>query len=276
MFRRRRALDGLDRDIADHIERETAENIERGMAPEEARRRARLRFGNVTLVKEDTRAVWISRWWDELRQDVRYALRTLSRSPAYATVVILTLALGIGANTAIFAMVDAVLLRLLPVERPEGLVFLQVAGSEGRGGAPPYPCFERIRSETTPFSGMAAFAADELRVEIDGTPEQVFGQVASGSYFQVLGLRPPAGRLLTPEDERLDPPVAVIGYGYWQRRFGGDPDAIGRTISFRNRIYTIVGVTPPHFWGLHPGRQVDVTLPITAERTMIADAGAWW
>lgn len=100
---------------------------------------------------------------------------------------------------------------------------------------------------------MAAFSADDLRVEVDGTAEQVFGQVASGNYFDVVGLKPAAGRLLTTADEKLDPPVAVIGYAYWQRRFAGAPDVIGRTLVFRDRIFTIAGVTPPEFWGLHPG-----------------------
>ena len=213
---------------------------------------------------------------DDLVKDTAYAWRMLLRSPGFALTAVLSLALGIGANTAIFSLVDTVLLRLLPVERPRDLVFLQTAGTTGRGGAPPYPFFERVRDETSAFAGMAAFASDELRVQVDGAVEQVFGQVASGSYFDVLGLQPAAGRLMTPEDEKLDPPVAVIGYGYWQRRFGGSPAAIGRTVSFGDRMYTIVGVTPAQFWGLQPGRQVDVTLPITQATGMLANANTWW
>jgi len=123
---------------------------------------------------------------------------------------------------------------------------------------------------------MAAFGIDELRVEVDGSVEQVFGQVVSGNYFQVLGVTPAAGRLMTADDERLDPPVAVIGHGYWQRRFGGAPGAIGRTLSFGNRTFTIVGVTPPRFHGFEPGRQVDVTLPITLEPAMVRNAQVQW
>jgi predicted permease len=270
--RARRALDGLDDDIRDHIERETQDNIDRGMTPDEARRRALLAFGNRALVREDTRAIWIRRWADELRQDVSYACRTLRRNPGFTTVVVLTLALGIGANTAIFSLVETVLLRSLPVAQPDELVFLQTTG---RSAAPPYPYFERLRDEIS-FAGIAAFATDELRITVDGTPEQVFGQVASGTYFDVLALTPAAGRLMTRGDEQMDPPVAVIGYGYWQRRFGGDPGAIGRTLSFGDRIFTIVGVTPPEFRGLDPGRQVDVTLPITQQRAQLANAEAQW
>jgi hypothetical protein len=140
-----------------------------------------------------------------------------------------TLAIGIGANTAIVSLLQTVLLRELPVKDAEELMFVRTAGDRGLGGAPPYPSFERIRDEFS-LSGMAAFATDELRVEVDGSVEQVFGQVASGNYFQVLGVTPAAGRLMTADDERLDPPVAVIGYGYWQRRFGGSRDAIANHI----------------------------------------------
>jgi predicted permease len=208
--------------------------------------------------------------------DLRYAGRVIRHSPGFATVVVLTLAIGIGANTAIVSLLHTVLLRELPVQDPQALVFIRTAGSRSLGGAPPYPSFDRIRNESSSFEGMAAFAADELRVEVEGTVEQVFGQVASGNYFDVLGVTPAVGRLLRADDEQLDPPVAVISYGYWQRRFGGVANAIGRTVSFRTRAFTIVGVTPPGFHGLDPGRQVDVTLPITQEPAMIANADAQW
>lgn len=165
----------------------------------------------------------------------------------------MTIALGVGANTAIYSLMDAVLLKMLPVQYPKDLVFLSTAGSDRPGGPPPYPCFVRLRDETTSFAGMAAFASDDLRVEVDGQQEQVMGQTVSGSYFQVLGLRATAGRLLEPEDEGLNPPVAVISDRYWRRRFGRDQNALGKSISFRGRAYTIVGVTPPEFKGLQPG-----------------------
>jgi predicted permease len=208
--------------------------------------------------------------------DLRYALRSIRNSPAFAAVVILTLAIGIGANTAIVSLLHAVLLRDLPVTDPEGLVFIRTTGDQGLGGAPPYPYFEHIRENGSRFSGVAAFSSDELRVEVDGSIEQVFGQVASGNYFEVLGVTPAAGRLLSAGDESLNPPVAVIGYGYWQRRFGGSPDVIGRTVSYGNRAFTIVGVTPPRFQGLEPGRQVDLTLPITVEAGLVRNAQVQW
>jgi predicted permease len=133
-----------------------------------------------------------------------------------------------------------------------------------------------VRAAVPAFAGLAAFATDEMRAEVDGRLEQVFAQVASDNYFALLGVRPAAGRLLVPGDERLDPPVAVIGHGYWQRRFGGDPTAIGRSIIIGATAFTIVGVTPKAFAGLDPGRRVDVTVPITQARPMMGDPGAWW
>jgi predicted permease len=276
LFRHKAVEDELERELRLHIDQLTREHMANGMSEPDARSAARREFGSPDLAKEQCRDERRTRLVEDLVKDTGYALRLLARSPAFALTAVLSLALGIGANTAIFSLVDTVLLRLLPVDRPQELVFLQVAGTEGRTGAPPYPCFERLRSETKAFAGMAAFAADHLRLQLDGGVEQVFGQVASGSYFDLLGLKPAAGRLMTRDDDQLDPPVAVIGYGYWQRRFGGAQDAIGRTVAYRDRVFTIVGVTPPQFWGLHPGREVDVTLPITQERGLLADGGAWW
>jgi predicted permease len=200
----------------------------------------------------------------------------MRKNTGFTLAAILTLALGIGANTAIFGLVDAVLLRMLPVERPEQLVFLNTADSEGRSGSPTYPFFQRLRNEGKSFAGLAAFASDELRIQVDGGMEQVFGQVASTNYFDVLGIKPVRGRLLTAADEKLDSAVAVIGYTYWQRRFGGDSNAIGKTVTWEGRVSTIVGVTPPEFWGLVPGRPIDVTLPIRITNELLADKNASW
>jgi predicted permease len=253
-----------------HRDRLIEDAVARGLDRGEAERRAFLELGNVAVVEEATRDAR-GRWLEHVGQDLRYAQRMFRRSPAFATVAVLSLALGIGANTAILSLVDTVLLRALPVERADELVFLETVGSAGRSGAPPAPCFVRLRRETPAFAGMAAFATDDLRLEVDGRVEQVFGQVASGSYFKVLGLTPAAGRLMTEDDEAADRPVAVIGDGYWQRRFNRSPDAIGKTLALGDRTYTIIGVTPARFWGLEPGRRVEVTLPIRLERGLQPD-----
>jgi hypothetical protein len=260
-----------------HLDLE-AERLQRaGYSPTAACRAAVGRVGAVVPALEAVRDRRDLPWLADLWRDVRYAVRRLRHDPAFACVAILSLGLGIGANTAVFGVLDAVMLRSLAVDRPQDLVFLEAVGSRTRGnGAPPYPCFERLRRETSAFIGMAAFTTDQLPIEIDGTSEQVLGQIASGNYFDVLGVKPTLGRLLTADDERLSPPAAVIGYTYWQRRFGGDEHVLGHTIVFRGQSFTIVGVTPRHFAGLDPGQQIDVTLPITVEREYMADAGDWW
>ncbi len=275
-FHPRRSDKDLQEELRSHLQMEADAAQRHGASPDNAIRAATIRLGAVAQAMDQIRDRRGVPWIADVLRDLRHGFRGLVREPAFAFVAIASLGLGIGANAAIFSVVDAVLLRTLPVEHPSELVFVDAVGTQGHGGAPPYPCFERFRRETSVFRGLAAFATDQLPVEVDGSVEQVFGQVASGSYFELLGIKPLIGRLMTPDDEKLDPAVVVIGYGYWQRRFGGNPGVIGRTLEFRDRSYTIIGVTPPRFWGLEPGRQVDVTLPITLEGPHLSDAGAWW
>lgn len=276
-MRLRKRTDGdFQAEIESHIELETDRLIAEGMAPREARAAARRRFGNATRAAEryyESRR-WL--WWGHLRQDLRYAGRSMRKAPAFTAAAIATIALGVGANTAMFSMVDAVMLRMLPVRNPSQLVFLEAAGTEGPNGAPPYPCFELLRRRVTSFAGLAAFVSDELRVEVDGRAEQVMGQVASGNFFDLLGVRPELGRLMSERDDQLNPPVAVISYRYWRRRFGGAASAIGRTVTFESRVFTIAGVTPAEFGGLVPGHPVDITFPITTQRDLLGNAHAWW
>jgi putative ABC transport system permease protein len=276
LFRKNAVDRELEREMAMHLDQLAREHVAAGLSEPAARRAARHDFGSSIAALEESRDARRVTLVHDVVADSRYALRLLARSPGFAVTAILSLALGIGANAAIFSLADTVLLRSLPVERPHELVFLQIRGSERANGAPPYPCFDRIRAESPAFSGLVAFATDQLRLEVDGRIEQVFGQVASGSYFEMLGVRPAAGRLMTMADEPLAPPVAVIGYSYWQQRFGGSADAIGRTIVYKNRPYTIVGVTAAGFRGLDPGRQVDVTLPITSEGSLLTNTETWW
>jgi predicted permease len=273
----RALVGGTSRDRADrdemqaHLDGLTAEFLDQGLAPGEARARARREFGGLLQLQEASRDARGLGWLTDAMQDARHAMRMLRRTPGFAIAAIVTLALGLGANTAIFSLVDAVLLRELPVARPHELVFIETAA----GDTPPYPYLDRLRVGTSSFAEVAGVAADELRVEVDGQVEQVYGQIASGSYFDLLEVRPVAGRLLTRDDEALAPAVAVIGYSYWQRRFGGDPHAIGKTVTFGDRRFTIVGVTPPGFWGLQAGRHVDLTLPITEARDRVTNPDAW-
>src|SRR5277367_6155780 len=219
MRQRKQMIEELDQDIRDHIERETQDNIARGMSPEEARYLAVRKFGNVTRVKEDTRAVWTIVWLEQLMQDIRFGLRMLRQAPGFAAVAILTLALGIGANTAIFSLVDAVMLRSLPVENPSQLVLLvwgarnepnthgyQSAGdcandmrlgAKNPGGCSfSEPMFREI-AKANLFSATAAFAnTGRLNLTGNGPATVINGQLASGDFFRTMGLKPAIGRLL--------------------------------------------------------------------------------
>ncbi|HJU72676.1 MAG TPA: ABC transporter permease [Gemmatimonadaceae bacterium] len=278
LFRRAEAERELDEELRFHLERSIELHVARGMSQEAARRAALLQFGNVTLTTEESREQHRLRLLEDLAADLRYAFRVLWRSPVFTTVAVLTIALGVGANTALFGVIDAVLLRTLPVHEPEQLVFVRAVDAEsGRFGGPPYPWFEHIRARTRTFSGMAVFAVDHEPVSIGGQVEQALVQIASGSYHQVAGVTASIGRTLQPDDDRLAPPVAVLGHRYWQRRFSGRREVIGTLVRRGGRSYTIVGVTAAGFDGLQTGEPVDITFPVTTVGSrVLRDASTWW
>jgi len=249
-------------EIEGHLRLEADRLIADGMDPKSANAAARRTFGNVVSARERFYEAGRWQWVEELRRDLRYGLRSLAKTPSFTVVAALTIALGVGANTAVFSLVEAVMLRPLPVSRPSELVFISTAGSTASLSTPPYPTLPDLREKTTAFSGIAAFATDEMRIEIAGRPEPVNGQIATQDYFQVLDIQPAAGRLFAPGDEEAADGVAVISDRYWKRRFGGDPAAIGTSIVSGAKAFTIVGVTPPGFEGLRPGFAVDLTLPM--------------
>jgi predicted permease len=299
MTRRKRMLEELDEDIRDHIEQETQDNIERGMTPEEARYAAVRKFGNVTRVKEETREVWSFVWLEQLLQDIRFGLRMLRRSPGFAAVAILTLALGIGANTAIFSLIDAVMLRSLPVENPSQLVLLRwgarnapnIHGYMSSGDCPlanlrpgaanpsgcsfSEPMFREI-AQANLFSGTAAFAnSGRLTVTGNGPATVINGQLVSGDFFRAMGLKAAAGRLFEAADDTPSAaPVAVLNYGYWQSAFGGSREVIGRTMELNSVPFTIIGVAEQRFTGITPGSDYDVWLPLS-DAQRITDPVRW-
>jgi predicted permease len=202
-----------------------------------------------------------------LAQDVRYALRQLRKSPGFTSVAIVTLALGIGANTAIFSLVDAVLIRMLPVQRPEQLFRLINLSKEGKTiDAFSYPTFKLIQENNQTLSGVIAFhSLGIVDFVVKGKGELAHAQAVSGSYFPTLGVKPIFGRTITTADElRGVSQVAVISYDYWTRRFNRDPSAVGAEIVLNGAPCAIIGVTPPEFFGLEPGQSVDVSIPLTS------------
>lgn len=254
----------LDEEIGFHLAEEAEERFAAGLSADEARVAAKRDFGNVGLIRELTREVWGWGSVERLIQDVRYGCRALKATPIVSTVAILSLALGIGANTAIFSVLDTLLLRSLPVDAPRQLVLL---GNEtGRRTHWTNPIWEQVRDRSELFDGAFAVSSTRFNLALRGESEFVDGLWASGEVFDVLGVPAILGRTFTEQDDRPgggpDGPVAVISYGFWQRRFGGAADAIGRSLTVERVPFTIVGVAPPQFYGVDVGRTFDVALPI--------------
>jgi hypothetical protein len=254
MRRRKKMLEELEGEIREHIERETQDNIERGMAPDEARYAAMRKFGNVTRVKEEVREVWSFVWLEQLVQDLSYGVRVLRKSPAFTFVAVLTLALGIGANTAIFSVVDWLILRPLPVREPEQLTYVVVQHNDGRyDNGFSYPNLEDIRKETASVfsyvAGVESFQMDGLSV--DGNTVPIWTNYVTGDFFELLGVRPALGRFILPSEGKVAgaDPVLVISYSLWRTRFGGDANIIGKKVSVNGHPVTIVGVAPEGFHG---------------------------
>lgn len=266
-LRRKRWDEERTRELDSYIEIETQENIARGIPADEARHAARLKLGNPTLIREEIYRMNSITFLESLWQDVRYSLRTLKKNPAFTAVVIASLALGIGANTAIFSLIDAALLKMLPVKNPEQLVQLtSMTPNIGLNDSFSYPALKEFRSRREALSGVLAFRRlRDMDFEVNGHSGLAQGQVVSGDYFSTLGVNAILGRTITPEDENLagQAAVAVIGYEYWRERFALDPAIIGKKIVLNNSPFTIVGVTPPEFYGLQPGERIDVSIPLT-------------
>ena len=268
MWRRRPPPDGLDDDIRAHIEQETDEYIARGVAPEEARRLARLAFGNVAIVREDVRALWHPVWLEQLLEDAGFGLRLLRRTPLFTAAVVLSLALGIGANTAIFSLLNAVALRPLPVDHPEALWKI--------GDQYPYAAFRALAGDDAVLASVAAAGGVRLSVSINGVHEPTLdGQLVSGNYFRLLGVRPVLGRAIGPDDDRTPNahPVVMLSDEYWASRFGREPSAIGRAITISGTPFTIVGVTPPGFFGIEVGTAPSLFVPILMQPTVVPVLG---
>ena len=249
-------------EIRFHRDRLIEDYMAAGMDRQEAERRAFLEFGNVEQIEEACRDAR-GRWLDDLARDLRYTLRALRRNPGFAAVAVLSFALGIGANAAIFTLINAVMLRTLPVREPDRLVQLTRL-LDGRPGRIPYPLFELFRDNVKSISSAFAQGSSDLAIVVDGEDEFVTADLVSGAYYIVLGLDAAAGRLLGPGDDVLSSasPAAVISDRYWQRRFGRSPSAIGKSFTIRDRTFTIVGVTPPSYQSARTGRAPDLMLPL--------------
>src|SRR5580658_10615769 len=220
MNRRKRMLNDLDQDIRDHIDLETQDNLARGISPEEARYAALRKFGNVTRVQEETRVVWSSGWLEQLLQDIRLGLRMLPKSPGFTAVAILTLALGIGANTAIFSVINGVLLSPLPYKNPKQLVAMKENDS--------LPDVMDIQRQMRAFSQVGGINVEKMDYTGGTEPVQVRVGLVNAGFLEMLGVQPLLGRIISPgEDVQGGPRLAMVSNHFWQDYLGSDPHALG-------------------------------------------------
>jgi predicted permease len=295
----------LQEEIDFDLAMESEEGMQSGMAPEEARRASRRGFGNVASVKESVREIWSWNSLERLAQDLRYGWRTLRKSPRFTATATMLLAFGLGANTAIFSFMDAILLRRLAVPHPEELVILNWHAKAfpavahhfsgnwfsdphtgSTGNSFPYAALEVVRADRDVLTGAFAFTNANLNVIVHGEAEQKSVQFVSGDFFRVLDLAPTTGRWIAPEDDRFGAaPVAVISYRYWESGFGRSANAVGEGMAINGTLFTIVGVCGRDFRGMSPASGPDVYIPLSAstafsaqaaDRNRFADPNRYW
>ncbi|HEY9227717.1 MAG TPA: ABC transporter permease, partial [Gemmatimonadaceae bacterium] len=269
MFKRLRNLfrsddlsNDIEREMAFHIDERIDDLVAGGMRTEVARREARRRFGNYGRQKERTRERDIFAFLDTLIADIRYATRALRAAPAFAFVAILSLGLGIGANTAIFTLINTVLLKTLPVSHPEELVLIN------RGKSPVFtnPLWEALRDRQDVFTGVAAYSSTAFNLANGGEIRRVNSSFVSGDFFPMLGVQPVLGRLIARTDDwRGCPPVAVISASFWRSEYAGRDNVLGKVVLLEGKPFPIVGVVDPRFFGAEVGRVTHIYAPLCSE-----------
>jgi len=275
----------MTEELESHLQMHIEDNLQRGMTPEAARRDALIKLGGIESTKERYRDRRGLRGLETLLQDMRYGVRMLRKNPVFTAVAVITLALGIGANTAIFSLLDSVVLRFLPVENPQQLVQITRRGPEpGNEGNPTFtnPIWEQVRDQQDVFSGALAFGGQQFDLAQGGEAHYAKGLWVSGDFFRTLGIHAAAGRLITVADDRRGcSGVAVLSYSFWQDHFGGAASALSSRISLDNHTYPIIGVSAPGFYGVEVGAKFDVALPFCATAVFDGarprlDHRSWW
>ncbi|PYV64259.1 MAG: permease, partial [Acidobacteria bacterium] len=276
MLMRRKQFDAdLKEEMRLHLELREQEQIQTGLSPREARQAASRRFGNATVLKQKSHMAWGWDWLESFVHDIAYGSRAMLRSPALTTVALLSLALGIGANTAIFSLLDAVMLRSLPVRDPAKLILLGkgnisgITGDFARTELYSYPFYRQMRGENQVFSDTAAICSmtNDVHGFVEGRTESepMNVQLVSGTYFTTLGVRAFVGRTLNDADDNSegDHPVAVISYAWWKRSLAQDPNVLNRKLKLGATTYNIIGVAPPEFFGTKVGEAPDMWVPLS-------------
>jgi putative ABC transport system permease protein len=274
-FRRRYWDEERARELEAYLAQEIDDNLARGMTPDQARMAAHRKLGNTTRIREEIYTMNSLGFLETLWHDLRYGARLLRRNPTFAAVAILTLALGTGANTAIFQLVDALRLRTLPVDRPQELAEVRIVKApngrtgtfNGRWPMLTYPLYQKIREQQQVFTDIVTFGAATVDLSQGGEQRLAQALWVSGNFFPVLGVRPAAGRLIAPSDDvkGCGTPGVVLGYPFWQREYGGNPGIVGQTTLLDGHRFDIIGVASASFFGVDVGRTFDVALPVCAE-----------
>jgi predicted permease len=279
MLWRKRQFDAeLEEEIRLHLELLEQENLESGIAVEDARPLARRRFGNTTLLKEDIHMAWGWVWLEQFVQDVNYGVRAMLRSPGVTMVALLSLALGIGANTAIFSLMDALMLRSLPVKEPQRLILFGDGMNNGISDSFPdselysYPFYREMQRRNQVFSDVAAASSmiNLIHGSVEGhsSPEPMSIKLVSGSYFSMLGVEALMGRTLNEADDGVKDshPVAVVSYSWWKRSLRGDSAVLGKKLIIGSTLFTVVGIAPSEFFGTTVGESPDIWIPLAMQK----------
>src|SRR6266581_3287477 len=267
-FRLRKLEGDLDRELQYHIDRRVTDLIHSGIPEPEARRRAALELGGATQVREEVRDIWLTRWLRDFVYDLRFSARSFLRSPSFTATAVLSLALGIGATTAIYSLVDQVVLHSLPVDHPERLVLIdwngfQMAETFGSDNLMSYPICGDLQQQKRFFDGVFCRAATTINLSTGGDPTPTAAELVAGTYFSVLGVSPALGRLLTIDDDQApgSSPVVVLSYDFWKNQFGSAQDIVGRKVLVNQYPMTVVGVAAPAFHGIDVGEVPSLWIP---------------
>jgi len=267
-FRRRNLESGLDRELRYHVDRRVGDLVQSGLPENEAQRRATLELGGLTQVREEVRDVWLTRWLRDFAYDLRFSVRSFLRSPSFTVTAVLSLALGIGATTAIYSLVDQVLLHALPVRQPERLVLIdwigdQVASGFGSYNLMSYPICLDLQLQDRFFEGVICRAATTVNLSTGGENKPVAAEIVSGSYFSTLGVGPALGRVLGSDDDRAPGanPVVVLAYDFWKTQFASAPDIVGRKVLVNQHPMTVIGVAARAFRGIDIGQVPSFWIP---------------
>jgi predicted permease len=267
-FRLRRLEGDLNRELQYHIDRRMTDLIHSGLPEPEARRRVALELGGATQVREEVRDIWLTRWLRDFVYDLRFSARSFLRSPSFTATAVLSLALGIGATTALYSLIDQIVLRALPVAHPERLVLIdwngfQMAETFGTANVMSYPICRDLQQQKEFFDGVFCRAATTINLSTSGEPRLTAVELVSGTYFPVLGVSPALGRLLTIDDDQApgSSPVVVLSYDFWKNQFGSAQDIVGRKVLVNQHPMTVVGVAAPTFHGIDVGEVPSLWIP---------------